>query len=70
MKYIIYCISIIVVAVCAFILGKTQAEDKPAMIRFKTDKIGIDSVDRDRSPEGCVLETIGLIEDIEGKQGR
>ena len=78
MKDIIYCISIIIVAICAFILGKMQAKDKPAMIGLKTDVIvikdgiwiGIDSIDRDRTPEGCVLETIGLREDSEGRQGR
>jgi len=71
LKHIIYCISLIIVAICAFILGKTQTqtEDRPTMIGLKTDGIwiGIDSVDRDRSPEGCVLETIGLRENSEGR---
>ena len=78
MKHIIYCISLIIVVIFAFILGKMQVNDKPAMIGLKTDGIVIkdgiwiciDSVDRDRSPEGCVLETIGLREDSEGRQGR
>jgi len=78
MKHIIYCISLIIMAICAFILGKMQVNDKPAMIGLKTDRIaikdgiwiGIDSVDRDRNLEGCVFETIGLREDSEGRQGR
>ena len=43
LKHIIYCISLIIVAICAFILGKmqTQTEDRPTMIGLKTDGIVI-----------------------------
>lgn len=71
MKHVIYCASIIIVAICAFILGQMQAKAKPkakpTMIGLKTDGIIIDSVDRERSLE-CVLETIGLRENSEGIQ--
>lgn len=74
LKLFVGCISLIIIAVCAFVVVKMRAEDKPAIIGLKTDKIvikdgmwiGIDSVaDRER-----ILETVDVREDSEGGQGR